>query len=109
MGERSANSMRSPAGAAVGRHPLLCSRPRILASAALGAVKILLMNTTPKEWLAEREFLCSQRRCNRTSRGPNVRTRLENVWVFGRQKNFSSAKKILYLDFSLKSVIAGAV
>ena len=42
--------MRSPAGAAVGRRPLLSLRPRILTSAALGAVKILLINTTPKEW-----------------------------------------------------------
>ena len=49
MGESSANSMRSPAGAAVGRRLLLRFRPRSLSSAALGAVKILLINTTPRE------------------------------------------------------------
>ena len=49
MGESSANSMRSPAGAALGRRLLLRFRPGSLSSAALGAVKILLINTTPRE------------------------------------------------------------
>ena len=47
MGESSANSMRS--GAAIGRRLLLRFSPRSLSSAALGAVKILLINTTPIE------------------------------------------------------------
>lgn len=70
MGESSAISMRS--GAAIGRRLLLRFSPRRLSSAALGAVKILLINTTPRErYLAN--FWCLRCRRNRAYRGTNLR------------------------------------
>ena len=51
MGERSVNSMRSQAGAAIGRRPLLRFRPRSLTSASLGGVKIPFIKATPNEWV----------------------------------------------------------
>ena len=70
MGESSANFMRS--GAAIGRHLLLRFSPRSVSSAALGAFKILLINTSPRErHLAN--FWCLWCWHNRTYRGTNLR------------------------------------
>ena len=44
-------SMRSQAGAAIGRRPFLRFRPSNLTSAALGAAKVPLINATPSEWV----------------------------------------------------------